>query len=190
MKELTMKFTSERNALESEMRQLKIRITEMENQLEIAVGENEKIALDFREKCDEAERLKGVYKQLEENSAACMNELAERLQQQKDHEVEEAVNDARIDHKNEIIILKDQMQGLDNYNKDLQKRIQTNEQNIQVLNNEINKLSQENSDKVRDIDELERKCEKVYENAMSEMEEAKDMLQQQFVHDQVLIKTS
>ena len=185
-----MKFTNERNALESEMRQLKIRITEMENQLETALSENEKIALDFREKCDEAERLKEVYKQLEENSAACMNELAERMQQQKDREIEDAINDARIDHKNEIIIIKDQMQDLDNYNKELQKKIQTNEQNIQGLNNEINKLSQENSNKVRDIDDLERKCEKVYESAMSEMEEGKNMLHQQFMHDQVLIRPS
>jgi len=160
MKELTLKFTNERTALESQMRQLKNRITEMENQLQISQDENDKLTGDLQVKFEEIEEMKRQYVELEKNSAVCMNELADRLNRQREVDISDTVNRLETQHQGEVESLTSQIRGLENQVKALKNKVEEYEENIVVLSNEIENQNNYNIQKTHELEETQQDYEK------------------------------
>lgn len=167
MKELTLRFTSERTALENQIRQMKNRITEMENELEVAQERSEALSAQLRAKEIE------------------MRELAERLEKQRKREVDEAVERLSIEHQNELLNFKNQIKALEGQNREMKQKLQEYESNIVALSNEIDKLSSLNVEKAKEVDDLRQTCDTIQSNSHYELERLKDRLLTEHNEDQV-----
>lgn len=168
MKELTLRFTSERTALENQIRQMKNRITEMEGDLEVAQEHSEALNAQLRAKEDE------------------MHELADRLEKLRKREVDDAVERLSIDHQKELNHFKNQIKGLEGQNREMKQKLQEYENNIMALSNEIDKLTTFNVEKAKEVDDLRQTCDTIHNNSRIEIERLKDRLITEHNEDQVI----
>jgi len=170
MKDLTDRFSLERNALENQIRQLKIRIAELEGQLHEAEETNERIAAELRDRHGENEGLRSRFMELERNADNNMRDLQEKMEKQKLAEVDEVMRKATASSQIERMALESQNLGL-------QQKLQEYENKFALLSAEIKRLTDLNMDRNNELEEMKIQYGSLEKNAQIRMEQMRVQLE-------------
>lgn len=170
MKDLTDRFSMERNALENQIRQLKMRIAELESQLHEAEETNDRLGADIRDKYNENEALKNRFVDLERKSDANIRELEDKLERQKASEVDEVMRKASTAFQIDRMALENQIAAL-------QQKLQEYENKFALLSTELKRVNDLNMDKTNDLEELKIQYGSLEKNAQIRMEQMRVQLE-------------
>lgn len=170
MKDLTERFSMERNALENQIRQLKMRIAELESQLNEAEETNEKLGADIRDRYNENEALRTRYIELEKNAESNMRDLEDKMEKQKLAEVDEIMRKANASYQIDRMALENQIVAL-------QQKLQEYENKFALLAAEVKRLTDLNMDKTNELQDLKIQYGSLEKNAQIRMEQMRVQLE-------------
>lgn len=178
MKDLTDRFSLERNALENQIRQLKARIAELEVQLHEAEETNERIAGELRDRHNENDGLRTRFIELERNADNNMRDLQDKMEKQKLAEIDEVMRKATASSQIERM-------GLENQNLALQQKLQEYENKFALLSAEIKRLTDLNMDRNSELEEMKIQYGSLEKNAQIRMEQMRVQLEIQHRNEKV-----
>ena len=178
MKDLTDRFSMERNALENQIRQLKMRIAELESQLHEAEETNERLGAENRDRYNENDGLRNRLVELERNSAANLRDLEDKMEKQKLAEVDDLMRKANNSFQIDRMALENQIAAL-------QQKIQEYENKFALLTTELKRLNDMNMDKTNELEELKIQYGSLEKNAQIRMEQMRVQLEIQHRNEKV-----
>jgi len=166
--------------LENQIRQLKIRIAELESQLHEAEETNERLGADLKDNYNEHENLKTRFFDLERNSEANMRDLEDKMEKRRLGEMDEAMR--KVNAAFQI----DRM-ALENQNLGLQQKLQEYENKFALLTTEVKRLTDLNMDRTNELEEMKIQYGSLEKNAQIRMEQMRVQLEIQHRNEKVFV---
>jgi len=142
----------------------------LENRVHQLTSENERLIQDLRNKSNEIQGWRDRYQALERSSSLAVQEYAGQLEHQKRREMEDAIN------KNNNRFNMD-ISTLENHNRDLRGKLGEFESRLISLSSEIQKLTQINLEKTKEIDQWKSRYMNLERDARNHSEELRSSLQ-------------
>ena len=166
--------------MENQIRQLKIRIAELESQLHEAEETNERLGADLKDNYNEHENLKTRFFDLERNSEANMRDLEDKMEKRRLGEMDEAMR--KVNAAFQI----DRM-ALENQNLGLQQKLQEYENKFALLTTEVKRLTDLNMDRTNELEEMKIQYGSLEKNAQIRMEQMRVQLEIQHRNEKVFV---
>jgi len=161
MKELTERFLEERRTLENQIRKLKSRVTDLENNLGESEERNSRLLEEVEDHNRRNEDYREKYAELEKHSVNSLKDLEDKLERKRTREVEEAVKRTGNRHQEEYKDLEV------NYNRALEK-IELLESKAALLAVEVDRISKLHTQTLIELDEARENLNRSSSNFTSE----------------------
>ena len=172
MKELTTRFVDERNGLENQLRRMRDRIGHLEHLIQDTEERNHHLLDETRRNIEENENLKQMVDEVERNSAQSINDLNDKLELQKNREIEELVK--RSNNQHESV-----KRGFETDLITTQNKLESAQREITFLNEEVAKLTDLHRNAMIELDlqrESNNKLKIQYQTEVSSQKYQNDIL--------------
>lgn len=180
MRDFTDRMATERAGLETQVRQLKMKVPELEGQLHEAQEDNNRLINDVKDRYNENESLKTRYLDLERKADSNVRDLQDRMEKQKLADIDEIMRKANSQYQIDRMSLESQIASQ-------QQKLQEYENKLALLSMEIKRLTEMNLDKANELEDLKIQYGSLEKNAQIRMEQMRVQLEIQHRNEKVSI---